>query len=86
MSCRVAVRRDDGSTGCLTDDQVATLLGLALEEDEDTFKELARCLGVGADTVDDLWTRTVARVARGLSTSASSRSRPRPRREDRPAS
>lgn len=77
MSCRVAIRRDDGSVSCLTDDQVATLLDLALEENEDTFKELACCLGVDADMVDNLWTRTAARVARSLSPSAESKSKGR---------
>ena len=62
MSCRVGVRSSDGGAVRLTEEQLATLLELALQGEESTFKELARSLGVGARAADHLWTRTVARI------------------------
>ncbi len=65
MSCHVARRRDDGFAP-LTEEQIATFLDLARQGDEVMFKELARCLGVGADTLDEFWMRTVTRVCPSL--------------------
>lgn len=65
MSCHVARRRDDGLAP-LTGEQIATFLDLARQGHEDTFKELARCLGVGADTLDEFWTWTVTRARPSL--------------------
>ena len=62
MSCRVLVRRDFGGAA-LTEDQIATLLDLARGRDEITFKELAGCLGVRGAALDQLWMRTLARLA-----------------------
>ena len=72
MSCRVGVRTTDDGAVRLTVEQLATLLDLALQREEVTFKELARSLGVGVRAADQLWTRTVARVG-----AASRRSRPK---------
>lgn len=61
MSCRVACQRRPG-IALLTEEQIETFLDLARQGDEVTFKELACCLGVGADALDEFWTRTVTRV------------------------
>ena len=56
MSCRVAV-------SCPSDEPLPVLLDLARDGDEATFRELAQCLGMEASRVDELWARTVTRVA-----------------------
>ncbi|MBI4607591.1 MAG: hypothetical protein HY726_01110 [Candidatus Rokubacteria bacterium] len=61
MSCRVGRRREE-SLASLTEDQIVTLLELARRRDEVTFKELARCLGVAPDELDEFWTRAVTRT------------------------
>ncbi|MBI2554706.1 MAG: hypothetical protein HYV92_09890 [Candidatus Rokubacteria bacterium] len=71
----MGVRSSDEGAVRLTVEQLATLLDLALQRDEATFKGLARSLGVGARAADQLWTRTMARVA-----PASRRPRPKGRR------
>ena len=43
-------------------DRHETLLDLARAGDEETFKDLARALGVPADEVDGLWIGTLARA------------------------
>jgi hypothetical protein len=43
-------------------DYLDTLIDLARAGDESTFKDLARSVGVRADHVDALWTRTTARA------------------------
>ena len=62
MSCRVAVHRDYGAAPSVSDDQITTFLDLARRRDEVTFKELARCLGVAPDELDEFWTRAVTRT------------------------
>lgn len=46
----------------ITDEQAETLVDLAEQRDEATFKDLARALGVPAERVDEFWTETTKRV------------------------
>lgn len=46
-------------------DHVSTLLDLARQGDETTFKDLAACVGVPKDQLDEMWLGTVRRVQKG---------------------
>ena len=62
MTCRATVRRERTGAG-LTADQIDTFLNLARQGDEATFRELALCLGVRMESLDELWTGMVVRIA-----------------------
>jgi len=64
MTCHAARRRAYDAPP-LTEDQLATFLDLARQGDEVTFKELARCLGIEWETMDEFWTTAVTREATG---------------------
>lgn len=69
MSCHSARRREPEGLP-VAEEQLAALLDLAWQEDEVTFKDLARCLGVAPERVDDLW-RGLLRLAQGARSASS---------------
>lgn len=54
------------SFGPFTRDQVQTLMELARQGDEVVFKDLAHCLGVRRERLDNMWVGTVKRLVKRM--------------------